>query len=133
MKTFEQLKEQVTPEIIKKMCELAEGFSINRETQNVEYRGISSYEYFHGTHRSIVTSWELFPLLLHRAVEGWNNDRIKNCGNSFVHITSDSVSFTGVIETHYSPVEVWDFSDYQPSRLTPCEMAIWDCLLEVLK
>jgi hypothetical protein len=119
MKTFEQLKEPITPEIIKKMCELAEGFSINRETQNVEYRGISSYEYFHVTHRSIGTSWELFPLLLHRAVEGWNNKTGKFIWNHGNHI--------GCIYKKY-----W-IMDYQPSYLTPCEMAILDCLIEVLK
>lgn len=125
MKTFEQLKEQTTPEIIKKMCKLAEGFSINRETQNVEYRGISSYEYFHGTHISIVTSWELFPLLLYRAVEEWNNRT--GVGQSGCIFIQDDCVFINSEEP-----KTYLFNNYQPSHLTPCEMAIWDCLIEVL-
>lgn len=123
MKTFEEdLKPEITLEFIKDLCELAEGFKIKGNIICLHELNCAEYEK--------LTQWILFPLLLHRAVEGWNN---QNQGQ--ISIYSDYIEYKkyskqiidGTMESSY------DFKDYQPCHLTPCEMAILDCLPEVLK
>ena len=118
MKTFEQLKEQITPELIKKLCELAEGFACN-DIDEVFYTDVLSCEF------KDIYKFVMFPLLLHRAVEGFNkSDKIE-----VVYIKYD------IVELWMDRIERFDFrfEDYQLCHLTPCEMAILDCLIEVLK
>jgi hypothetical protein len=121
MKTFEQLKEQCTPEIIKKMSELAEGF---------DYAGLKDFTY--SGHMYSLGSGA-FPLLLHRAVEGFNKLNFKYREEKSVHLEinypDEQIEFIKNERTQ----KIFLFEDYQPSHLTPCEMAILDCLIEVLK
>lgn len=114
MKTFEQLEEQITPEIIKKMCELAEGFA---------YAGLRDFAYPGHTY-SLGSA--AFPLLLHRTAEGWNN--ITGVGQSGCIFIQDDCVFINSEEP-----KTYLFNNYQPSHLTPREMAILDCLIGVLK
>ena len=117
MITFEELKERTTPEIIKKMCELAEGFSYANEDDEAIY--LNTY----------CVMYEFFPLLIHRAVEGWNE---KNPCKP-IQILCNCISF---ITDEDEPASIewgYDNEQYEPCHLTQCEMAIWDCLLEVLK
>lgn len=107
MKTFEEFKERITPEFIKKLCELAEGF---------EYTDYYPHYNFIKEYVPLENMYIMFPLLLHRAVEGYGNmeidymlKRIYNSGNFYM------------------------FKEYQPCHLTTCEMAILYCLIEVLK
>jgi hypothetical protein len=122
MKTFEQLKEQCTPEIIKKMCELAEGFDLVEG--RIFYNGIAQLHI-----DRIYYSWNtsVLSLLLHRAVEGFNGKFKEH--KSAIYIKASVVEFYGKVGVGAD----YRFRDYQPSHLTPCEMAILDCLIEVLK
>ena len=126
MITFEELKERTTPEIIKKMVELAEGFEVTERqitvgNQLLISRGIKYNINSCETTKDfseVMVKFSLFPLLLHRAVEGWNNKTGKficNLGNYIQY----------VFEKYY-------VMDYEPCHLTQCEMAIWDCLLNIL-
>jgi hypothetical protein len=107
-----KLKADCTPEIIKKMVELAEGFEI--DDSNIVYCGgmltIELKKYF---------NFIVFPLLIHRAVEGWN----KKLYESIILVQHNHLTKK---ESRYN------FNDYQPSSLTPCECACLHCLIEVL-
>lgn len=124
MTTFNELKKRTTPEIIKEMCKLAEGFNIS---YIIQFQPEKDFRIIYddvtlpldGNHLvETCCKFSLFPLLLHRAVEGWNNKTGKficNLGNHIQYI----------FEKYY-------VMDYQPCHLTRCEMAIWDCLLNIL-
>lgn len=136
MITEQELKDKCTPEIIKKMCELAEGFEFSDNMffsfLQIKYNGINLQ------YQDVL----MFPLLIHRAVEGWNKIQDKNCGNLFVNTNAvniytesgrDIISLSGVDETLYEAINIYDYTDYQPKTLTRAECAILDCLLEVLE
>lgn len=68
MKTFEELKQEITPEIIKKMCEMAEGFECT------EYENPYNIILFDDSTWYVSDyTWPYFTILIYRAVEGWNN------------------------------------------------------------
>lgn len=123
-----ELKERCSDKFIEWLVNLADGF---------EYVGANNPQegaiYFH----NIMLEWEsdilflrltkdYFPLLIHRAVEGWNNgDR-----------------FFGNIEIHCKYVKMWDSpiasklreyetKSYQSENLTVLECALLDCMLEI--
>jgi hypothetical protein len=112
MITEQQLKSDCTPDIIKRMVELAEGFEI--DDSNIVYCGgmltIELKKYF---------NFIVFPLLIHRAVEGWN----KKLYESIILVQHNHLTKK---ESRYN------FNDYQPESLTPCECACLHCLIEVL-
>ena len=127
MKTFEQLREQTTPDIIKKMAELAEGFELDTDGDNIGIK--DPFDNFYYFEDDIPKNMETFPLLLHRAVEGWN--KINPCKP--IQILCNCISF---ITDEDDPASVewgYDNEQYEPCHLTQCEMAIWDCLLNILK
>lgn len=112
-----KLKADCTPEIIKRMVELAEGFSypifIPDENDTWE-RQIN-----------LIFDWSLFPLLIHRAVEGWN--KIDN-QSFYIYMGYRYIS------KNYPEYDIrYAFKNYQPQFLTPCECACLHCLIEVLK
>ena len=126
MITFKELKEKTTPEIIRKMCELAEGF------EYIKHHPIWKMEdeiYFplskNNIEVSLIINYLEFLLLLHRAVEGWNNTR-----GSMISIHKDAVVFFTDNCEGYN--DDFNFEKYEPCHLTQCEMAIWDCLLNIL-
>ena len=123
MTTHQQLQDRTTPEFIKWCCEYAEGFKTN-DINEIVYRSMFSIEFENAN------KFVFFPLLLHRAVEGWNKKR-----NPLIIITSESINLWGydTNNSFESSIKLYDFKDYQPSSLTPCEMAIWDCLLDVFE
>lgn len=114
-----KLKADCTPEIIKKMVELAEGFEYVEETEHdVDYFIFRDKKYF-------TSKPELFPLLIHRAVEGLCNKginiyRVKNNFHNIDYIYNESIDGKCNID------------DYQPQSLTACECACLHCLIEVL-
>lgn len=123
MITFDKLKQQITPEIIKKMVELAEGFEWRNEYNIYFKNSIVRY-----TYNDLKNDINMFPLLLHRAVEGWN--KINPCKP--IQILCNCISF---ITDEDEPASIewgYDNEQYQPCHLTQCEMAIWDCLLNIL-
>jgi hypothetical protein len=112
-----KLKADCTPEIIKKMVELAEGFEI--DDSNIVYCGgmltIELKKYF---------NFIVFPILIHRAVEGWN--KIDN-QSFYIYMGYRYIS------KNYPEYDIrYAFKNYQPSFLTPCECACLHCLIEVL-
>ena len=68
-KTYDDLKNATTPKIIKQMVELAEGFRL------LDDYTLFAFEVFDCKISGIHESLCLFPLLLHRAVEGWNKQQ----------------------------------------------------------
>ena len=107
MITEQELK--CTPEFTKWMCEHAEGFgyidyvlSQSSDLEQVRFNNI------------------IFPLLIHRAVEGWN----KECDPDYsIDLRNSWIDYG--IGNDYS------FSNYQSINLTQAECAMLDCLLEI--
>ena len=122
MITFEELKEKTTPEIIKEMVELTEGFTYELY-KDKSLSGIYYNKEF--LFYLEVVADNIFPLLLHRAVEGWN--KIQGIGQSGNIFINDD----GVFINNSEPI-CYLFKNYLPCHLTACEMAIWDCLLNIL-
>ena len=114
MITEKELKDRCTPEIIKKMIELAEGF---------ESTGYYSIDYNGVVYRSDAIEFmrDVFPLLIHRAVEGWNKRNINVAGVYFL---------AGYIENHKNNNK-FHFQDYQSTNLTQAECAMLHCLLDI--
>ena len=123
MITEQQLKADCTPEIIKKMVELAEGFECAKE--DPYYLAI----YFKGIEVN-PNSLLVFSTLIHRAVEGWN----KKHTDGFDSITIDTEMVNILINKYPMPdFKAWHFKNYSPSFLTHAECAMLHCLQEVLK
>lgn len=121
MITFDELKERTTPKIIKEMCELAEGFEFVGDAKiyfNNEYVG---------SLKNIYDNTLAFSTLLLRTVGGWNKDKKDNI-NYGVLVDFDKILVWRLRQKD----ESFDFKDYIPFHLTACEMAIWDCLLNIL-
>lgn len=114
MTTQQQLQDQTTPEFIKWCCEYADGFEWFEDTSMVSYNKKSS-DYFYGP-----WDFSIFPLLFHRAVEGINY--ITNYDKEKFWILLNDDEF-----------KTYLFKNYQSSTLTPCEMAIWHCLIDLFK
>ncbi len=114
MITFEELKERTTPDIIKKMVELAEGFGY------MDYVLSQSSDLEQMRFNNII-----FPLLLHRAVEGWNKINPQHT----ILVYSNGLECWS--DSDEPPMSL-NFKDYELCHLTQCEMAIWDCLLNIL-
>ena len=123
MITEQQLKADCTPEIIKLMVELAEGFEV--DTDGVFYNGIILPN---GTEVDFDIQQDelLFPLLIHRAVTGWN----KITRNKYIIITD---TFLYTTSNLHQGDERYNYNNYQPQSLTPCACACLHCLIEVLK
>ena len=126
MITEQDLKQKCTPEIIKKMVKLAEGFEVTERqitvgNQLLISRGIKYNINSCETTKDfseVMVKFSLFPLLLHRAVEG--------CSHIIVDYESKHVEETTMCK-------LYNFKDYQPTTLTRAECAMLDCLIEVFK
>lgn len=127
MITQQELKAQCTPEIIKKMCELAEGFNVKFvlcfDDNNSESRDrlVSNGSI---TDEAKICDSLFFPLLIHRAVEGWNK-KCERSGRILCDYDLGMIYISGVCAKH--------FKSYQLQSLTHAECAMLHCLLEVLR
>ena len=127
MKTYTEaeIKAMATPEIIKKMVELAEGFAILHNDrikfQAPTYSTQLSYSI-------LINDSLLLPLLIHRAIEGFNNK--VNCLELIVIYVMASIV---QVCNRDGICTVYVFSKYQPESLTACELACLHCLIEILK
>ena len=121
MITEQQLKADCTPELIKKMVELAEGFEFI-EYDNPYTIILSAHSRWFVTD---ITKWVYGPLLIHRAVEGFNkrNSIVIYAKKNSVCLCDPSV---------YNDKYFW-YDDYSNSILTKLECAMLHCLIEVLK
>jgi len=118
MITQQQLTEKCTPEIIKKMCELAEGFCYSRD--GWFYNGNNGFTIYNNIG---------FPLLIHRAVEGFNKKDVEYQ----IRVDGDEV-YIPTWELGESSCKYFKkATDYQPTTLTHVECAILDCLIDILK
>lgn len=120
LKTFEELKELTTEDIFSTIVKLAEGFYLDEEGYLCWYKNTDislSYPLIFNT------SWWI--VLLYRAVEGWNKSN--NC------MTNITAYGSHIEHGAFDEKEIYFFKDYTSCQLTPCEMAMWDCLLGVLK
>jgi len=118
MTTEKELKDQCTPDIIKKLCELAEGFNIYELVENVYKIKVVDLSIVYFTMQSVEHLNNIFPLLIYRAVEGWNKngDPILIANNKVVY-----------------PMTVYLFNNYQPENLTHAECACLHCMLDIFK
>lgn len=125
MKTEQELKDQCTPEFIKWMCELAEGFKIypNRILGQIES---VSGALFTLEYNNILNDSSVFPLLIHRAVEGWN----KITRNKYIIITD---TFLYTTSNLHRGDERYNYNNYQPQSLTQAECAMLHCMLDIFK
>lgn len=119
MITEQELKQRCTPEIIKKMCELAEGFEFSDNMffsfLQIKYNGINLQ------YQDVL----MFPLLIYRAVEGWNKKYSND--NDFIFIGDDYIHYSKNLGDKF-----YELKNYQPNILTNAECAMFNCLLEVL-
>ena len=111
MTTEQQLKARCTNNDIKHMAILAEGFNHPGECIFIEtpYKIISL--------RDIVNNKTEFPLLIRRAVDGWNEKQ-----NDSILILDD--------RTKALPNKDYQFKNYQKENLTLVECACLHCLLD---
>lgn len=119
----QQLKDDCTPEIIKKMVELAEGFEV--DTDGVFYNGIILPN---GTEVDfdIQNDDLLFPLLIHRAVEGWNSRN-----ELTIRIYEDVVTLQKRDNPFFD--NYFSFKNYQPQLLTHAECALLHCMFDIFQ
>jgi len=116
MITETELKSKITPNMIKWLCELAEGFEYKIDGVRFKFDGDAGFLNF-----NTFITMSFFPLMLYRAVAGWNNKQdIDNC----IIIFSDMVS-------DYNKDYIFLFENYQSENLTRCECAILDCLINI--
>lgn len=120
MITQQELTDKCIPEIIKKMVELAEGFEINGLHVVHKFSKTDKVKF----HINTVHIGFLFPLLIHRVVEGW----LKLHPESFIEIHNKEIQIVYIGHGH----TFYLFKDYQPTTLTACECALLDCLVDVL-
>jgi len=120
MVSEQELKSQCTPDIIKKMAELADGFRWH------DGRIIfCNFKYFIS---DVEFDEMIFPLLIHRACEGWNNKQ-KDETCIIIGENYNVVWWESDLKISKS----YDYKDYQPENLTALECAMLDCLIEILK
>jgi hypothetical protein len=128
-----KLKADCTPDIIKKMVELAEGFEYYENEEGDKYYSHKKSEWI----PILVFNPVVFPLLIHRAVEGWNKNKKEESILKEIIVYDDSVKLIEYKESReggFDPfaIVMKKFKNYQPSSFTPCECACLHCLIEVL-
>ena len=85
----QELKERCTPEFIKWMVELAEGFAVLYDDGEVILMDLNDDE-FDLDESGFINRMSQFPLLIHRAVYGWNK---KQSGKDCIVISDDNIVF----------------------------------------
>ncbi len=116
-----ELKDKCTPEVIRWTVKLAEGFDVD---SLILYYGNDWHCQFIEEHKN-------FPLLIHRAVEGWNNQDNRDNGKG-IYVLPESVDYKSGWDNDYVR-NITSFSHrlYQSENLTQCECACLHCLIEI--
>ena len=122
MITEQQLKADCTPELIKKMVELAEGFECAKE--DPYYLAI----YFKGIEVDSESPL-VFSTLIHRAFEGASKKYISKFIIGIDHEEEECY----IITKELILLKNFPFKNYSPATLTHAECAMLHCLQEVLK
>ena len=119
---------------IKKLVELADGFEISDALA-----GKDSYDYsqFHVkyktsySHIDTLKTWNMYPLLLRRAVEGWNR---KHGRESEYINTVECYADVTMAFVDYEINKVYRHKEYEKTDYLTCEeQAIEACLIELLE
>lgn len=121
MTTEQQLKDGCTPDMIKWMCELADGFEIIGDVK-IYFNNVYS-----GSIKNIICNDIALPLLIHRAVEGWNKKTLPSLFG-FVALKSGSV----LRLCEFNIID-YKLSDYEPQSLTQSECAMLHCMQDIFK
>jgi len=128
MITEQELKAQCTPDIIKKMVELAEGFFISKHENVFVLNSPFDDWIFFDYELNNFPKW--LPLLIHRAVEGWNKKDKE--GYYTIDIISNSASY--MVNKYPMPKPInYYFENYKPGNLTQLELALLHCLIEIFE
>jgi len=118
----QELKEMCIPEFIKWMVDLSDGFEQHESFEGLEYITVP---YRTVTINGFKNNLTEFPLLIHRAVEGWNK---KNWNRDLkITIHPECITYLNMGFKTYS------FKNYQPENLTNAECACLHCLLDIFK
>ncbi len=111
-------------ETLKKIVELAEGFSLNElyPVATFKYSCGSSATGSNSCRLKIITIWQHYALLLRRAVEG--------CEHVIIFDNKKRITCLSLKDDK----QTIEYSDYQRTDyLTPQEQAIEACLIELLE
>ena len=110
-------------EILKKIVELAEGFAYD-DSLKLFYLNGNTWIWF-----KEIQEWEHYPLLLRRAIEGWN--RSNSSILYFIDLLSDHMEYAN---GSCPAALILLYKDYIKTKyLTPQEQAIEACLIELLE
>jgi len=115
-------------ETLKKIVELAEGFAYERiydPTGKETARIVLINKTGIWCIIDIIERWEYYPLILRRAVEGWNDIEARE-----IILTMEFVS---VSNKPIDPDDYWHHEYTKTEYLTPQEQAIEACLIELLE
>lgn len=128
MKTEQELKDKCTPEFIKWMCEYAEGFEFIKDSSwaGGYYITTKETDYYQWSYNSLESDDIVFPLLIHRAVEGWNKTN-----DLKIRIFDEEIHTKKRLD-HFA-IGFYQFKNYQPQSLTQAECTMLHCLLDVFK
>jgi hypothetical protein len=127
MITEAELKQECTPDVIKKVCELAEGFEwIEKEV--LESDDCIWFGEEECPLDLLFVDPLMFSTLIRRAIEGWNKKFIGSC----IHINITHRRIESYI-TDSDNSSFYEIYDYQSENLTHAECAMLHCLIEILK
>ena len=130
----QELKDRCTPEFIKFMVELAEGFRDNT-TGNVVIidSPFDSWIFFNNENNSkeLQNPPKWFPLLIHRTAEGFNKANGET-GQFGIYIDREKITFCD-FKLNRNEEKEYKFKNYQPQSLTHAECAMLHCLLDIFE
>ena len=120
----QELKNKCTPEFTKWMCEYAEGFELFYD-EGLIIIDLNDDE-FYIEDNNFLNDFSQLPLLIHRAIEGWN----KKYPQHTILVYSNGLECWS--DSDNPPMSL-DFKDYESNNLTQAECAMLHCLLDVFK
>jgi len=123
MMNGQELKDRCTPEFIKWMCELAEGY--DQDIDEDGYYGIVNLNDDFYLLENIVRDMADFPLLIHRSIEGWNYNYNKIAFYPDQLVKNWNDGMMNRCRYHHK--------SYQPQSLTQLECACLHCMLDIFK
>lgn len=129
--TEQELKDRCTPDAIKWMVELAEGFELVDKKRTEFSKCIYEYHIIFNDHL-VWNIYEIqhgvlaFSTLIRRAVDGWN----KINPESPINIYKSCIE--QIYDSEKYP-DLYQFKNYQKENLTQSECAMLDCLLDIFE
>jgi len=124
--TETEIKAMAVPDIIKKMVEFAEGFEYDDRSPAQRYI-LCDNQWMNMP--ALFFSKLYLPLLIYRAVEGWN----KKNGHGIRYIRLE-IQFVNKMDVSYysNDGKIYQYKNYQAENLTQIELALLHCLIETL-